>query len=509
MLKDKVKILLFVVFGISIIAKTVLLGKGYLSLPDEFRYIAAQDFIELFKKGELNAALSQLFEVQGRPGLVIAAILPAGIQILLSNYLMIPYNSATAAWVIYMYNIVIYLITLWCLFRISKKLGFDDCQSLLTLILFTFTLNGFIYLRHTFPYDTSLLFGLLAFNVQLGNNSQSIRSLTFQGLSISACFLIYPGYFPLVFAFGLFWLFQNRASFGNAGWIKHGLVFSTAFSVPFITIELLAGMCGKSYFFDAKQLSQTIIEGSFEEGFSFIFKYLWQVEQGVGLLYMLGLLIVLYSIFNKLINNSKIGLKPTEWLFVAIATGFVFYASLVFFLHKMVFYGRIIHQFIPFMALFTMYGLFEVIKSEKLKKQITVVLPIFILILSLPAYSQYSGMEYPRDFFNRSNRNGALKARNIEYYCQWLSSLPRVEKFADTQNIMFNKIILVNSCHPSGDSVQNGKQWNHFIPSPGQKLMARAPHYMSYIGYQFEGASIKQRKELSENPPMLEIYAEK
>lgn len=497
-----------IVLGVSVIAKTVLLGKGYLSTPDEFRYIAAQDFIEFFKKGDYNKAFSQLFEVQGRPGLVIAAILPAGLQIVLSNYLMLPYNSPTSAWVVYIYNLLAYLLILWALFRISKKLEFTVYQSLLTLILFTFTLNGFIYLRHTFPYDTSLLCGLLAFNLLLGDGPQSYRSLIFQGLAIAACFLIYPGYFPLVFAFGLLWLYQNRSSFGSAGWIKRGLVFSASFSAPFLVIELLAGMCGKSYFFDAKQLSQTIIEGSFEEGFSFLFKYLWQVEQGVGLLYMLGLMVVFYSIFRKFINN-KTTLNPTEWLFVAIATGFIFYASLVFFLHKMVFYGRIIHQFIPFMALFAIYGLFQVIKREKMRNQLMVALPVFILILSIPAYSQYSRMEYPRDFFNLNNRNNALKARIIEYGCQWLKSLPRTEKFNDSQNIRFEKIILVNWCHPAGDSVQKGKQWNHFIPGPRQKLLAKAPHYMSFIGYQFEGANIRQRKELAENLPMLEIYTEK
>lgn len=496
-----------IVLGVSVIAKTTLLGKGYLSLPDEFRYIAAQDCIEFFKKGEFDAALSQLFEVQGRPGLVIAAIFPAGVQIVLSNYLMVPYNSATAAWVIYAYNIVIYLLILWCLFRISKKLGFTIYQSLLTLIIFTFTLNGFIYLRHTFPYDTSLLCGLLAFNLLLGDSPQSFRSLIFQGLAIAACFLIYPGYFPLVFAFAFCWLFQNRASFGSVDWIKQGLVFSAAFSVPFIFIELVAGMCGKSYFFDAKQLSQTIIEGSFEEGFSFLLKYLWQVEQGLGLFYMLGLIIMLYLIFSKFIYK-KTALNRAEWLFVTITIGFIFYASLVFFLHKMVFYGRIIHQFIPFMAMFAIYGLFQVIEGEKFRKQLTVALPVFMLILSIPAYSQYSGMEYPRDFFNRSNRNDALKARSIEYSCQWFSSLPRIEKFADTQNIRFEKIILVNWCHPSGDSKQKGKQWNLFFPGPDQKLLARAPHYMSYIGYQFEGANIRQRKELAENPPLLQIYVE-
>jgi hypothetical protein len=74
---DRKKIFLIFALCISIMAKIFLLGKGYLSFPDEFRYIVAQDFIEFFKKGEYTTALSQLFEVQGRPGLVIAAIIPA------------------------------------------------------------------------------------------------------------------------------------------------------------------------------------------------------------------------------------------------------------------------------------------------------------------------------------------------------------------------------------------------------------------------------------------------
>ncbi len=496
------------VLCISIIAKISLLGKGYLSLPDEFRYIAAQDFIEFFKKGEVKTAIAQLFEVQGRPGLVIAAILPAGVQIVLSNYLMIPYNSVTSAWVIYFFNLVVYLLILWNLYRLALKLGLNAYQALLVLILYSVTLNGYIYLRHTFPYDTSLLMGLLAFNMLLGKNAQSLRLLLFQGISISACFLVYPGYYPLVLAFGLYWLYQNRESFKSTAWIKHGLIFSTAFVLPFLIIEGLAGMCGKSYFFDARQLSQTIIEGSFEEGFSFIFKYLWQVENSVGLLHIIGLTILVFMIVKKFIR-TKTAPGRAEFLFISVVIGFIFYAGLVFFMHKMVFYGRIIHQFIPFMTLFTVYGFFQIIQNEKTRNQLLLALPIVLLGLSIPAYSQYSGMEYPRDFFHKTNRAGALKARTIEYSCQWFGSLPRIEKFGDTNNIRHDKIILVNWCHPAGDSVQTGKIWNRFAPASGQKLIARAPHYMSYIGYQFEGASIIQRQELREYPPMLEIYTEK
>ncbi|MBM3920159.1 MAG: hypothetical protein FJ347_02935 [Sphingomonadales bacterium] len=504
---DKKKVFFWLLLCISIVAKIFLLGKGYLSFPDEVRYVAAQNFIEELKQGNLNSGIGQIFEVQGRPGLVIASILPAGVQIVLSNYLMIPYNSATSAWVIYIFNLVVYLLILSNIYHLALKLGLNVYQALLVLILYSVSLNGYIYLRHTFPYDTSLLLGLLAFNFLLGKNPKTLRSLVFQGLSISACFLVYPGYYPLVLAFGLYWFYQNRESFKSTIWIKQGLIFSTAFVLPFLIIEGLAGMCGKSYFFDARQLSQTIIEGSFEEGFSFLFKYLWQVENGVGLIYIMGLAALLFLVLKRSLK-TKTDPGHAEFLFISMLIGFVIYAGLVFFMHKMVFYGRIIHQFMPFMALFTVYGLFEIIQSEKFRKQITWALPIALLGLSTPAYSQYSGMEYPRDFFNRVNRNGNLKAREIEYRCQWLKSLPRNEKFADSSNIKYPKIILVNWCHPAGDSSVNGKIWNTFDLAPGQKVIAKAPHYMSYIGYQFEGANIQQRQNTASNPPMLEIYAE-
>ena len=496
------------VLCMSIIGKMYLLGKGYLSFPDEFRYISAQDFIEFLKKGDFKIALTQLFEVQGRPGLVIAAIIPAGIQIGIANYLMIPYNSPTSAWIIYIYNILIYLLILWNIFKLCTKLGFTVYQSLLALIVFTFTLNSFIYLRHTFPYDTSLLMGLIAFNLAISKNAKSLFSMLLQGLSISACFLIYPGYFPLVFAFAVFWLYANRDSFKSNVWIKFGFLFSLAFLMPFLFIEGLANICNKSYFFDAKQLSETIIQGSFEEGFSFLFKYLWQVENGLGVFYVFGVLGFFFIVFKKVIQ-TRAQLNQTEWLFLSVAAGFLFYGSLVFFMHKMVFYGRIIHQFVPFIAVFAVYTTFQILKSETLKKQLIWVLPVLMAVLSINAYRQYLVVEYPRDFFHKTNRTGALKARTIEYSCQWFGSLPRIEKFGDTNNIRHDKIILVNWCHPAGDSVQTGKIWNRFAPASGQKLIARAPHYMSYIGYQFEGASIIQRQELREYPPMLEIYTEK
>jgi hypothetical protein len=505
---DRKKTFLIFILCISITAKVFLLGKGYLSLPDEFRYIAAQDFIEFFKKGEFKTALSQLFLVQGRPGLVIAAIIPAGIQIGISNFLLIPYNSPTVAWVIYIFNILVYLLILWNMFRLCIQLGITVYQSLLGLIVYTFTLNSFIYLRHTFPYDTSLLLGLMAFNLAVGKKAKSTFSILRQGLFISACFLIYPGYYPLVFSFMLFWLHQNRDAFKSKSWIKYGLLLLSAFLLPFFIIEGLASLCGKSYFFDAKQLSQTIIEGSFEEGFSFLFKYLWQVESGIGIFYIWGLLGFVFVVLRKAIQNRE-NLNLTEWLFISITTGFLFYASLVFFMHKMVFYGRIIHQFIPFIAVFSVSAIFQILKEEVLRKKLIWILPFVLAALSVGTYRLYSGLEYPRDFFYKNNRNGALKARKIEYSCQWFSSLPRIEKFNDTNNIKHDKIILVNWCHPSGDSNQSGKLWNRFVPTMSQKLIAKAPHYMSYIGYQFEGANIEQREALKAFPPFLKVYAEK
>jgi hypothetical protein len=47
------------------------------------------------------------------------------------------------------------------------------------------------------------------------------------------------------------------------------------------------------------------------------------------------------------------------------------------------------------------------------------------------------------------------------------------------------------------------------VRGKNQALLAKAPHYMSFSGYHFEGANAEQRKALEEYPPELMVYEQK
>ena len=70
-MSKSVKILLVVLF-VVMISRFFILGKGYLAFPDEYRHIASQDAVEAIRKGDFSGAVAKMFEVQGRPGLVIS-----------------------------------------------------------------------------------------------------------------------------------------------------------------------------------------------------------------------------------------------------------------------------------------------------------------------------------------------------------------------------------------------------------------------------------------------------
>ncbi len=494
--------LIVILIILSLVAKVFLLGKGYLSSPDEFRHIYSQNAIEYLRKGEVKQAAKQLFDVQGRPGLTLVGMVPAAFQNVIANALKVGYNGIEAAWVIYIFNFVIFLTILFLIFRIALLFSIPDKIALLVVLLYSVSINGYIYLRHVFPYDFSLMLLLFALWYLLMNKLtlSYLRSFIF-GILISGAFIIYPGYFPLALAFTLFYILIIYSKDNLSKLIRHSLVSGLGGVLLIIGLELLAQFCGTSYLLDAKQLSTTITQGSFEESFSFILKYLWQAEFPLGIVYLFSL--VAGSVFLvKRVKKDKN--EHLIYLFLSLFIGFVIYASLGQFFHKMVFYGRLVHQFYPFMAILFGYVLYKLIEiSSWPKGKVSLFAGITIVLLSLPNHLAFARVYYPREIL--SNIKKYETTHKMVSYCERQAHLDNSQRIKSVENSDVKHILhLVNFCYPTGPDIPG--DFKKFNPSDSTKLLFTFSHFINLPSYQFEGGNIRQREEYQINPLFIRAY---
>ena len=327
-------------------------------------------------------------------------------------------------------------------------------------------------------------------------------------------FAIYPGYyfFPiLIFTFIVFTGTEKALSKTKA--IK---VFS--FAIPSLSVlllyEVLARFGDSSYILSLLNLSETITEGSFEEGFSFLPKYLIVVEKYAGVFILLCTLFftatVIYRVIKyglPIIYNNHLNL-----LCVSMLGGFLLHASTTTIFHKMVLYGRLVHIYFPFLIFATIAFLLE-IKNAKLKN---ILLGLFIsvsVVSFINFFKDYLSLAYPRDVLYKHRiltEHIDLAHKVCETNCAYpsfpISSPPPLSiktnaPYNDEKNIM-----LINFCFFNIISGWYGEDFSTFRPSQNHTLIYKAKHFLAFDPYTFEGCGIKERKALKERNYNVVIY---
>jgi hypothetical protein len=454
------------------------------------------------RKGEVKQAAKQLFDVQGRPGLTLVGMVPAAFQNVIANALKVGYNGIEAAWVIYIFNFVIFLTILFLIFRIALLFSIPDKIALLVVLLYSVSINGYIYLRHVFPYDFSLMLLLFALWYLLMNKLtlSYLRSFIF-GILIAGAFIVYPGCFPLALSLPLFYIFIIYTKNTLRHLIIHS--FSSGLGGVFLLVifELLARYCGTSYLSDVKQTSGMITQGSFEESFSFILKYLWQAEFPLGIVYLFSLVAGSVFLVKRLKKDKN---EHLIYLFLSTFIGFVIYASLGQFFHKMVFYGRLVHQYYPFMAILFGYILVMLIEMSSWPiGKVSLFAGITIVLLSLPNHLAFARVHYPREIL--SNIKKYERTHKMVSYCERQTHLDNSQGIKSAENYEVKPILLlVNFCYPTGPDIPG--DFKKFNPSDSTKLLFAFSHFINLPAYQYEGGNIRQREEYQINPLFIRAY---
>jgi hypothetical protein len=506
-------ILLITVFKLSLI------GTGFLAFPDEIRYCQSGIALHYFSELKISSAIKVFFSTQGRPADALLNIIPIAVQSVTSQLFNLNCYESSNSYPLFIFNFIIYCLILIIHYKFSKLLLKSCFLALMSVLLFSILTNSYIYLRHALPYDKSLLvYYVILYNVALYTENNSLSSM--KAFIIGVCsflgFLIYPGYFPLLFV-GLFILFFNNIS--NQEVFKK-LVYSSYYILGSITclyiFEKIARIVGKSYILDSIGLSKTITQGSYEESFSYILKYLFEVEGLTGIILLISLplfcFIMIYQIKHKPFKQYSLIML----LSISLIGMFLSYASAGYFLHKVVFYGRLLHQYFPFICIFAIYSINELlIKLTRKNELILITISIIFIVNFGFNLLNYNSLAYPRDIYwqlvkaNKLNYAGNC----FEYDDRWPVMPKRNDSINyDIREKRINTIQYIildgNFINASIYLVKDLNEYHMFNPNDNYHLLESKPSFMNFKAYQYDsGANMIDRHSMDKNSIKINIFS--
>jgi len=497
--KSPVFLALLIVFVFMAI-RVSWMGKGAYAFTDETRYVASQYLVDQLLKGNVKEGFAALLKTDARPVDALIHTIPALVQQLLPHDQGL--NHPDSLRYVQYFHVLIFGLLAYVFYRLTTLLFPENkYYALMALGCFVLLVNNHVHARHLLPYDTALLLLFLALGSLVHAHRQhgllATRVKAVAGVFMALAWLTYPGYYwlPVLMMVYVFLVSGSRRLTER---MREVVPFLTAGLCVVFAFEVLYWCYGKSLLYSLAGLSLGINQGDYHESLEFITQYMKEINGAAGwiLSYVflaagaLSLLVLLRSRMNVFDPVTVfLGLAFAAWAF-HVVLGEVF--------EFMVFYGRLIHAFIPFMIWAVMAA------CARLK---SLAAPAFSVLIALALFSfwnfhhSYRSIAYPRDvLYTFSHPAGPHEAgapvielakdKTIkEVYCNIhapYAYYTLTDRSIDPALFFYNTAILypieeqeVVSCAPASSGV-----------------LFRAPYYLYFAPYGYEGYSPAARKRL-------------
>jgi hypothetical protein len=502
--------LLAAAWGSLLLLRLLLLGSGTLVDYDERRYFQSFEALRAAAHGHWQACAFALSMVDARPLDALWRCVPAAGQLLLARWAGWDTHSFPSLLLPTFCNWAATVGTAWFFWRICRLLlaGSPAARqwALVAAVLYASLINTSIYVRHVLPYDGALLLfmGLLYWVLSQPKAPKAWFWMRL-GLGAGLLWLLYPGYYAgpvLLVAPLLSWRRPVPWVLANVGRL---LALGVGFGLPLLGAEALSRLGGGPPFWAVSyDLSLHILQGDPAEGYTFWLKYLWQVEGALGLVLLVLLGLAVAQAGRYLVRVGIVALLPNTYrqkVLVAALLLFVAHATAAAVGHRIVWYGRLLHLYLPFLVLAGVAAL-----AASRRSGWAAGAGVGGCLVGLVSYglffANYQQIAYPTDLLVKYRLN-CLPASSLRYYesvrvADGLRFRPvgpcRVAPNFQipTTNDADSLIVLVNFAllYPLVDSART--------PLPAfshARTVVDKPYYRTFPAYEFEGLAPSERAE--------------
>lgn len=504
------KIALFLI--ICLIYNIFICGKGTMSIPDENIYYESVLAVDALFQKDFHDFSGHLNSSRGRPGESISRLPAVVLQGLLYHFKGISPANQDSLKIPVFFNILVNLVLLFTLYLLAQLLFKNSNYALLTVVLYKLLVNSNIYLRHILPYEKSLLCLLFILYIYFRKEEKSILIYSGLGLICGISFTIYPGYYFIPAFIGLI-VFTNDLLLQRdiRHFLRNGIALFAGFILVIACLEIFSNMGGESYLLVSSTLSDTISQGSFDESLLFPVKYLLEVEKIPGIILMTGSACMLFLSVKQFAEQKSISFftdNRFNWLFFFSITGMLIHGISGTFFHKMVFYGRLMHLFMPFLVITLVY-LVSQLKAIKTQKILFSSIGSIFLIHFFLFTIDYQQLGYPKNMLygmkidNRNFSSQQFYYESSDTLFTVLSPNP-LNKKTDYPYLPDNNYLLVNCCYYYPQ--ENERNFKPFIPSKNMVCVADKRHYQTFPAYTFEGYNRLERENIKKRKYRIQFY---
>ena len=256
------KALLLLILLVSACLRIYIASRGGQNYwPDESRYEFSMRAAADLREGRPVAAFSELFGHVDHVLFKVIGVIPASVQ-----------AAGAPPWFAAAFFGMFSVGCIFVVSRISLAASGDEEEAVLAAAVAACSTSLLYFSRHYFPYDTSLFFRLLG--LYCGLRAPSARGSLWAGAWISAGFLSYLGYWLFCGVCLVLVTLYRLRSFRE--FLARCAAAVLGFAVPIAAIAVTARIAGGSLATDFSDLSHTVTLGDLDEGWTFVWHYLWR-----------------------------------------------------------------------------------------------------------------------------------------------------------------------------------------------------------------------------------------
>jgi hypothetical protein len=487
---------------VLLIGRLAISGAGYLEDPDEMPYAMIHVQSGQSSFSEPGPWVRLMTQMETPPSEAALRLAQYRLAVKYSDLIGKPVLHTDALLVPGLFNVLISLAQLLVFFLILRRLSCSFTLSLTGMLLLGTLFNMNVYTRHILPYDHSLLLHLLTMCLLLSPRLLT-RHVLLAGILTAIALTGYPGYFMFVAINGMLLLLSVRK--------KNVSLFSSAacFGAPLVMLvgfyEFITYTEGLSYAGAMHDYSQTIVNGSFEEGLVYAFIYFHRVE---GLWGIVLLTVALSGILVTLVRRPDEGRLHTV-LGLGLAAYLVF-GSMVFFLHMFVFYGRVLHMYYPFVILGVLALGCRIKPSWQLPA--CIVLSLAALVNYGAVIMDLNSIGYPRTLINSHGICGNEGNAEIAHVYEMDPGLDygqrpkyRIDSVCDPV-VPSGRYNLVNGGFLKDYPDDYLESYAPFVPPGSDSLLLDRPHFQSHPAYTFEYCTRQGREFFLRHGFRIRLY---
>lgn len=396
--------------------------------------------------------------------------------------------------------------------------GLSPALAGLASVIFLGFFSTSLNIKHFYPYDAALEISLASLVYALRPFRAPARRAVALGLGASLAFVTYPGYY---FVYLILGATAAHPRVRGATPLNISLLwFCGAAFLPICACEVLAQHGGVGFAASLRHLSGTVSLGSYREMFTFPVSYAIHGEGALGCVSLAVLAITglalgyRWIIPSRRLSGSVITYRPLphmvplsigDLLILLVAAAFLFHTVSGYYLHLFVWYRRLLHLFLPWIALLVARSISSLPHA---KRVVTVVMLVTIITCSVASHiSALRHIAYPRDLLlsigvKGRSVNPALEATDLG--CWPTTVLWRYERWnIATDKSLHAGLVLRNFCSgfmpDGGERPLKPDQLSHSTP------LFSAPHYENLPAYQYDGIPPELRVRIRRLTPRVEI----